>query len=205
MTVGRVLPAGRRKDRTTVVDVTHLGRAGGLDGPVGGCNKPGVARLRPAILNGACCASPAGFAAQPAPGRAAVGGSEASGGPCSFGFGAPALPALGWVAAASATVGSALRDWCTGASGLDKRQFELRLISDDTAPGSTLRCRAHRDELIALEQEMAASSSFASGTAPSSFHDLIDLCHAFTFPGERRQAALFPGLSIEWAALGVFT
>jgi hypothetical protein len=31
---------------------------------------------------------------------------------------------------------------------------ELRLISHDDATGSALRLRAHRDELIALEQEM---------------------------------------------------
>jgi len=31
---------------------------------------------------------------------------------------------------------------------------ELRLISHDEATGSALQMRAHRDELIALEQEM---------------------------------------------------
>ena len=33
-------------------------------------------------------------------------------------------------------------------------QLELRLISHDRATGSELRLRAHRDELIAIEQEM---------------------------------------------------
>jgi hypothetical protein len=33
---------------------------------------------------------------------------------------------------------------------------ELRLISHDQATGSALKLRAHRDELIALEQELGA-------------------------------------------------
>jgi hypothetical protein len=43
--------------------------------------------------------------------------------------------------------------------------FELRLISDDPAGGSHLRLRAHRDELIAVEQQLAASLGLASDGA----------------------------------------
>lgn len=47
--------------------------------------------------------------------------------------------------------------------------FELRLISGDPEAGSNLRLRAHRDELIAVEQELAGSLGLASdGTLLSS-------------------------------------
>ena len=42
---------------------------------------------------------------------------------------------------------------------------ELRLVSDDDAPGSTLRLRAHRDELIALELELGPELQLASDGA----------------------------------------
>jgi hypothetical protein len=46
---------------------------------------------------------------------------------------------------------------------------ELRLISHDTATGSALRLRAHRDELIALELEMGPKLGlFSDGNLLSS-------------------------------------
>ena len=39
---------------------------------------------------------------------------------------------------------------------------ELRLMSDDQADGSTLRLRAHRDELIAIERELGPRLQLAS-------------------------------------------
>ena len=46
---------------------------------------------------------------------------------------------------------------------------ELRLISHDQATGSALRLRAHRDELIALEQEMGPRLGlFSDGNLMSS-------------------------------------
>ena len=47
--------------------------------------------------------------------------------------------------------------------------MELRLISHDLATGSALRLRAHRDELIALEQEMGPQLGlFSDGNLMSS-------------------------------------
>ncbi|MEB3266768.1 MAG: cofactor assembly of complex C subunit B [Cyanobacteriota bacterium] len=43
--------------------------------------------------------------------------------------------------------------------------FELRLLSEDEGAGSHLRLRAHRDELIAVEQQLAASLGLASDGA----------------------------------------
>ena len=43
--------------------------------------------------------------------------------------------------------------------------LELRLISADDAPGSSLRVRAHRDELIALEVELGPTLQLASDGA----------------------------------------
>lgn len=40
--------------------------------------------------------------------------------------------------------------------------LELRLISDDDAEASTLRVRAHRDELIAMENELGSRLQLAS-------------------------------------------
>jgi hypothetical protein len=39
---------------------------------------------------------------------------------------------------------------------------ELQLVSDDQASGSTLRLRAHRDELIAIERELGPRLELAS-------------------------------------------
>lgn len=41
-------------------------------------------------------------------------------------------------------------------------QLELRLVSADEEPGSTLRLRAHRDELIAIETELGPELQLAS-------------------------------------------
>jgi hypothetical protein len=40
--------------------------------------------------------------------------------------------------------------------------LELRLMNDDTDQGSTLRLRAHRDELIAIERELGPRLQLAS-------------------------------------------
>jgi len=40
--------------------------------------------------------------------------------------------------------------------------LELRLLSGDDAPGSTLRLRAHRDELIAIERDLGPRLQLAS-------------------------------------------
>jgi len=66
------------------------------------------------------------------------------------------LPGLGWWPLLLALLGPA--------AGLIYRRraarpetVELRLISHDDATGSALQLRAHRDELIALEQELGPS------------------------------------------------
>ena len=43
-----------------------------------------------------------------------------------------------------------------------QEEMELQLISDDGAPSSRLRLRAHRDELIALELELAPRLQLSS-------------------------------------------
>jgi len=43
--------------------------------------------------------------------------------------------------------------------------LELRLTSDDQQSGSSLKVRAHRDELIAMEQELGARLQLASDGA----------------------------------------
>ena len=40
--------------------------------------------------------------------------------------------------------------------------FELRLIDGEAQQGSTLRLRAHRDELIAIETELGPALQLAS-------------------------------------------
>jgi len=65
------------------------------------------------------------------------------------------------------------------------------------APGSTLRLRAQRaNELIALEQEMAALSRLRQVTGSLlSFPDLIDLCPRVITFQNGAQPRWFPGLS----------
>jgi hypothetical protein len=71
------------------------------------------------------------------------------------------LPQLGWWPLLLALLGPA--------AGLIYRRraeraetFELRLIEADTNQGSTLRLRAHRDELIAIETELGPTLQLAS-------------------------------------------
>ena len=71
------------------------------------------------------------------------------------------LPQLGWWPLLLAALGPA--------AGLIYRRrasraetFELRLIDDRSEPGSTLRLRAHRDELIAIETELGPTLDLAS-------------------------------------------
>ena len=55
-----------------------------------------------------------------------------------------------------------LAGWVYRRRAARQEEVELRLISDDTALGSTLRLRAHRDELIALELELAPRLQLSS-------------------------------------------
>lgn len=71
------------------------------------------------------------------------------------------LPQLGWWPLALAMLGPA--------AGLLYRRkaarpesFELRLLANGEKAGSTLRLRAHRDELIAIETELGPSLQLAS-------------------------------------------
>jgi hypothetical protein len=71
------------------------------------------------------------------------------------------LPQLGWWPLLLALLGPA--------AGLLYRRraarpesLELRLVSPDGEEGSTLRLRAHRDELIAIEVELGPSLQLAS-------------------------------------------
>ena len=74
------------------------------------------------------------------------------------------LPALGWWPLLLALLGPA--------AGLLYRRraaraetLELRLIEPSEQPGSTLRLRAHRDELIAIERELGPRLQLASDGA----------------------------------------
>lgn len=71
------------------------------------------------------------------------------------------LPQLGWWPLLLALLGPAAgviyRRRAARAESL-----ELRLVSPDGDSGSTLRLRAHRDELIAMEVELGASLQLAS-------------------------------------------
>jgi hypothetical protein len=63
------------------------------------------------------------------------------------------LPGLGWWPLLLALLGP-LAGWLYRRRAAREETVELRLISHDQATGSALRLRAHRDELIALEQEL---------------------------------------------------
>jgi hypothetical protein len=71
------------------------------------------------------------------------------------------LPSLGWWPLLLALAGP-------GAGLLYRRRaeraetFELRLMQEEAGSGSTLRLRAHRDELIAIETELGPSLQLAS-------------------------------------------
>jgi hypothetical protein len=78
------------------------------------------------------------------------------------------LPALGWWALLLALLGP-LAGWIYRRRAQRAETLELRLISHDGATGSELRLRAHRDELIALEQEMGPKLGlFSNGSLLSS-------------------------------------
>jgi hypothetical protein len=63
------------------------------------------------------------------------------------------LPQLGWWPLLLALLGPAA-GLIYRTRAMRAETLELRLISHDSATGSALRLRAHRDELIALELEM---------------------------------------------------
>ena len=71
------------------------------------------------------------------------------------------LPQLGWWPLLLALLGPA-----AGLLYMRRAEraetFELRLLDGDGTQGSTLQLRAHRDELIAIETELAATLQLAS-------------------------------------------
>jgi hypothetical protein len=71
------------------------------------------------------------------------------------------LPPLGWWPLLLALIGP-LAGWLYQRRAARPERFELRLISADDDPGSTLRLRAHRDELIAIETELGPRLQLAS-------------------------------------------
>ena len=78
------------------------------------------------------------------------------------------IPSLGWwpllLASLGPLAGALYRQRAQRAE-----QLELRLLSHDSATGSELRLRAHRDELIALEVEMGPKLGlFSDGSLQSS-------------------------------------
>ena len=78
------------------------------------------------------------------------------------------LPVLGWWPLLLALLGP-LAGLIYRRRAARQELVELRLISDDDAPLSQLRLRAHRDELIALELELGPLLQLASdGTLLSS-------------------------------------
>ncbi|MFO0033438.1 MAG: cofactor assembly of complex C subunit B [Cyanobacteriota bacterium] len=71
------------------------------------------------------------------------------------------FPAVGWWVLALALLGPlAGRIYWRRASRPES--LELRLINESAGGGSTLRLRAHRDELIAMEKELGPSLGLAS-------------------------------------------
>jgi hypothetical protein len=74
------------------------------------------------------------------------------------------LPALGWWPLLLIYLGP-LAGVVYQRRARRQERVELRLLSDDTDPGSSLRLRAHRDELIALERDLGPSLQLASDGA----------------------------------------
>ncbi len=74
------------------------------------------------------------------------------------------LPALGWWPLLLSTLGP-LAGALYQRRARRQERVELRLLSADDAPDSTLRLRAHRDELIALELELGPRLELASDGA----------------------------------------
>ena len=77
-------------------------------------------------------------------------------------------PDLGWWPLLLALLGPAA-GWIYRRRAQRAETLELRLLSHDSATGSALRLRAHRDELIALELEMGPRLGlFSDGSLLSS-------------------------------------
>lgn len=74
------------------------------------------------------------------------------------------LPALGWWPLLLTAFGP-LAGLLYQRRARRQERVELRLLSADDAPSSTLRLRAHRDELIALELELGPRLGLASDGA----------------------------------------
>ncbi len=74
------------------------------------------------------------------------------------------LPGLGWWPLLLSLLGP-LAGLLYRRRAARPEQVELRLISPDDATGSSLRLRAHRDELIALERELGPRLQLASDGA----------------------------------------
>lgn len=78
------------------------------------------------------------------------------------------VPALGWWPLLLALLGP-LAGTIYRKRAQRAEELELRLLSHDSATGSELRLRAHRDELIALEQDMGPKLGlFSDGSLLSS-------------------------------------
>ncbi len=71
-------------------------------------------------------------------------------------------PILGWWPLFLALIGAPMAGFVYRARAARKEALELRLISFHETKGSILRLRAHRDELIALELELAKNLQLAS-------------------------------------------
>jgi hypothetical protein len=71
------------------------------------------------------------------------------------------LPQLGWWPLVLALLGP-LAGLVYRRRAARAETLELRLISRDDDSGSTLRLRAHRDELISIERELGPSLELAS-------------------------------------------
>ena len=74
------------------------------------------------------------------------------------------LPGLGWWPLLLALAGP-LAGWIYRRRAERSESLELRLMSEAGGPGSTLRLRAHRDELIAIETELGPRLQLASDGA----------------------------------------
>ncbi|MFM7235532.1 MAG: cofactor assembly of complex C subunit B [Cyanobium sp.] len=71
------------------------------------------------------------------------------------------LPSAGWWVLALTLLGP-LAGWIYWRRAARAESLELRLIDPSPGGGSTLRLRAHRDELIAMEKELGPSLGLVS-------------------------------------------
>lgn len=71
------------------------------------------------------------------------------------------VPGVGWWVLSLALLGP-LAGWIYWHRAARSESLELRLMGDAADGGSSLRLRAHRDELIALEKELGPSLGLAS-------------------------------------------